>query len=446
MKKILLALLLLVLLFAGALFFVPWNKVLEGRVIALLQSKGFNDVTLSIDKVSFTQAELSNVTIGGDAPLSLQSVTLNYTVEELLNGTLDDVSLTGVAIQLTQTDEGWQVGGLPVTSASDKPFVLSDTVNALPFSHLNITNSTIAISGKTISGTIPFALSLKKGEQIEIDVATQPATLRAAESDILVGALSANARPSADNNWSGNWSVTSLDLNDVTPMPALAGGGTLSLDNNILAMAGNLDSADKTYRGAFGLTIDPQKPDANKATVTAASFPFKEGRLSTRNVTIPFSGNAPIRANVEVQQVSVDALLQTLTGSRVTATGTFSGAVPLVVSRDGTYSLGKGELKADGAGSIQMSGDAIPGNNPQVGLVRDILANLQYSLLSVRVENSANNQMTVRLSVEGKNPDVMDGKPVKLNINLTGDILDFIQQNIMLISNPERLLKQGAHE
>lgn len=444
MKKLLIALALLILLLAGSLFIVPWNSVLEGRVIAMLNAKGINDVALSIDKISFHQATLSNVTIGGDTPLTLQSITLNYTPKELLNGALDDVTLTGLALSLTQGDDGWRVSGLPATAPSDKPFSLSDTIASLPFDTIDVTDSTLTINGKTIAGTIPFAASLTKSDKADIAVSTQPATLRGGNADILVGALNATLRQTHDQDWAGDWAVTSLDLNDLTPMPALKGGGTLALDNNILTMAGNLDSTDKTYRGAFSLLIDPQNVQTSKATITAASFPFKEGRLSTRNIVIPLSGNTPIRARVEVQQVSVDAMLQTLTGSRVTATGTFSGSVPLVISRDGTYSLGKGGLKADGAGTIQMSGDAIPGNNPQVGLVRDILSNLQYSVLAVSIENSAHNRMTVRLSVEGKNPDIMEGRPVKLNINLTGDILDFVQQNIMLLTNPEKLLEQGA--
>ncbi len=447
MKKFLLALLLLVFLFVGALFLVPWNSVLEGRVIAMLHSKGINDVALTIDTISFNQANLSNVTIGGDTPITLQSVTLNYTPRELLNGTLDDVSLTGLTVQLNQTDAGWTVGGLPATpKTSDEPFVLSRFVTSLPFARLSVTNSTLVLNGTAISGTIPFALSLSKGEKTEIDLATQSTTLTAGNADLPLGTLTANAQPTQNDNWAGSWALSSLDLNDLTPMPTLHGAGTLALENNALSMAGNLDSADKTYRGAFGLILDPAAPQNNKATITAASFPFKEGRLSTRNVVIPLSGTAPIRAAVDVQQVSVDALLQTLTGSRVTATGTFSGSIPLVINRDGTYSLGKGGLKADGAGTIQMSPEAIPGDNQQVALVRDILSNLQYSLLSVNVENSKANQMTVKLSVEGKNPDVLDGRAVKLNINLTGDLLDFVQQNIMLLTNPEKLLEQGAHE
>lgn len=444
MKKFLIALAVLIALFVAALFLVPWNRVLEGRLIAALEDQGFENVSLTVDRVSFTDAQLSNLSIGGDTPLSLQSLTLNYTLSELLEGRLETLSLSGLNVHIVGGETGWAVSGLPAAGASGQAISLNTLLDRLPVARLDVTDSLITIDSPAVAGAIPFALSVHKGGDTRIDAATQPTTLRLGKSDAPVGTLTASLRPAEDGDWTGTWALASIDLSDLTPMPVLRGNGTLEIDDDILTMAGNLDSADKSYRGAFNLLIDPQDSAQNKATLTAASFPFKEGRIATRNVVIPLSGNAPIRATMDVQQVSVDAMLQTLTGKRVTASGTLSGSIPFVVTRDGTYTLGKGTLKADGAGTIQMSGDAIPGDNPQVGLVRDILGNLQYSLLSASVEEAKGRQNTVKLSVEGRNPDVMEGRPVKLNINLSGDVLDFIQHNIMLFTNPQKLLEQSA--
>ena len=446
MKKLLIAILVIVVLFVAALFLVPWNRVLEKQLIAALENQGLGRVSLNVEHVTFSGARLRNIELGGDSPVSLDSLTLNYTFSELLEGKLETLSLSGLVIPVMNNEQGWFIGDVPLSKSSESsgPASLNDLLAKLPVSHLDITNSLFTFYSPSVSASIPFALSVRKGSATEIDVATQPTTVRLGQSDAPVGAITASMRPAEDGDWTGTWAVTSLDLNELTPMPALRGGGPIEIDDNIVTMAGNLDSEDKSYRGAFSLVINPQDAAQNKATITAASFPFKEGRIATRNVIIPLGGDTPIRASVDVQQVSVDAMLQTLTGKRVTATGTLSGTLPLVVTRDGTYTLGKGALQADGAGTIQMSGDAIPGDNPQVGLVRDILANLQYNLLSASIEEANGREITVKLSVEGRNPDVMEGRPVKLNINLSGDVLDFIQQNIMLFTNPQKLLEQYA--
>jgi len=137
-------------------------------------------------------------------------------------------------------------------------------------------------------------------------------------------------------------------------------------------------------------------------------------------------------------------LMQTLTGSRVSATGTMSGNIPVIIRPDGSYTLGKGQLKADSNGSMSMPSEIIPGDTEQMDLVREILGNLHYSVLSASVYTSGKQGVVVRLALEGNNPDVYGGRAVKLNVNLTGDILDFIQQNAMLLTKPEQLLKQGT--
>ncbi len=138
--------------------------------------------------------------------------------------------------------------------------------------------------------------------------------------------------------------------------------------------------------------------------------------------------------------------MQSLTGGRVTATGKVTGDLPLMIGRDGNIKVLPGTLKSEGPGMISMSADTIPGDNEQVGIVRQILQDLQYSGLSVALKNDESGRTTILLSFEGNNPSVYEGRPVKLNVNLTGDVLEFIQQNILLLGNPEQFLEQGIDE
>jgi hypothetical protein len=160
-----------------------------------------------------------------------------------------------------------------------------------------------------------------------------------------------------------------------------------------------------------------------------------------RNVSIALDEAKPIRLNLEIRDVSVDALLQMATSNKATGTGTVSGTIPVSIAPDGAIRFLQGSLRAKEAGTIIMTPDAIPGDNQQITLVRDILKNLHYKVLSVGVNSSTNNKQAILLHVEGNNPDVYEGRPVKLNVQLNGDVLNLIQQSVMPFTNPKQLLK-----
>lgn len=177
--------------------------------------------------------------------------------------------------------------------------------------------------------------------------------------------------------------------------------------------------------------------------IVKAGMPWKEGRLAAENVAVQLKGDKPVKLALEVSNVSIAELMGALTGDRVSATGAISGTLPVLVKRIGEIQLLQGELKAGGPGSITMPPDVIPGDNEQVALVRQILENLQYTSLSITTSVGEDGETGVLMTLEGNNPKVYDGRPVKLNVNLTGDVLEFIQQNILLLTSPETLLKPG---
>jgi hypothetical protein len=450
MKRVVLIFALLIILCTGAAaLFVPWNSLLEQRLIAFLNSKGVQDVAFTVSAVGLHSAKLDNITIGKENPLLLQSITVQYTPRELIDGTLQDLTINGLDINIIQTDDKWIVTGLEgFQRAEPKPdtpqLTLSDIVDKLPFSTVRVEDSYIRVKGTSIQTALPFTLLLTKGTEPAIDMTINASTVDAGKSSLSLGIITARMLPNDQRNWNGTWALQSLDPGDSLPFPVASGNGTIAYVGNAITVDGNLSSADKIYTASFKGLYDIAATDKRSLTVTSATFPFKEGVVSSKNILIPLGERKDITINLTIQKVSIDALLQTLTGQRVSATGTVSGSVPVIIKPDGTYNLGQGTLTADSEGTIQMSADAIPGDNEQITLVRDILENLNYSLLSAAVDTTGGQGIIVRLSLEGSNPDVYDGRAVKLNLNLTGDVLDFIQQNAMLITNPEKLLRQGT--
>jgi len=103
--------------------------------------------------------------------------------------------------------------------------------------------------------------------------------------------------------------------------------------------------------------------------------------------------------------------------------------VPLTIARDGAVQVGKTALNADAPGTIALAPEAIPGDNAQVALVRDVLKNLHYTLLAVGLDTAPDGSLQAALAVSGKNPDVENGRPIKLQVHLSGDLLNLIAQN-----------------
>ncbi len=440
--------LFLVLGGAAAYFLLPWNKIIENRVMVFLQNNGVSNVSFQIDRIGLHTARLNNIAIGAENSLRLQSMTVAYQPREILDGRIETIELSGLAFQLTQTPDGWRVEGVDVPKsvtdeAGGRPAArILAILDSLPVQSVSITDSTLRIDGKVFDTSLPFRLTLTKGEKSVFDMTVLATSLELEKSGFSIGEWHVMAEQQEDKSWQGNWTLNSIDAYNLMPVPVLDANGTIKLDANAFTLDGTTSGTDKNYTAAFSALVDFMAPDKNKVTLQSGSFPFLNGRISTRNIDIPMNRAKNLTVTVSVQKISIDVMLQKMTGERVSATGTVSGTLPIIIRPDNSFVLGKGTLKADTEGVIKMAADAIPGDNQQIELVRQVLENLHYQLFSASVEPSADGKMAVHLALEGSNPAVYDGRLVKLNVNLTGDVLDFITQNAILFGNPEKLLEQ----
>jgi len=172
--------------------------------------------------------------------------------------------------------------------------------------------------------------------------------------------------------------------------------------------------------------------------------------ISAQRVTIDYSfpelmafvrKQGPVNLIVHLEKAQLNDILRGLTSNRASATGLVSGVVPVRLETDGHFVIGKSKLQAERAGTIILAPDAIPGDNEQVTLVREIMKNLHYSQFSMALETEKDKQLSILLSLSGNNPDVYNGREVRLNVHLSGDLLDLLQQSIMPIADPKQLLK-----
>ena len=59
------------------------------------------------------------------------------------------------------------------------------------------------------------------------------------------------------------------------------------------------------------------------------------------------------------------------------------------------------------------------------------------------MSSDANGKLQLKVSLAGHNPTVQNGKPVKLNVNLGGDVLGLIDNQLLSIIAPTQLLRKN---
>ena len=453
LHKILITIAALVALSIGALVVLPWQGWVQQKLIRMLEAKGFASPALTIDHIGLRGVVLKDVTVG-EPPLKLASLTVVYDPRAVIKGQINDIEITGLNLQATQTDAGWQVDGLDNLSrkqqnakAATIPVTLAQ-LHQLPFRSITIHDSVANVSGNGWQAQIPLEGKLVQGAEASIHLESKGMTASFGANAVAVDAINLDLKlDDAKQQWDGNWAMGSIAVTSETlAVPPLRAKGELSLTSNSINAAGTIDSADKFYGASFSSMISIDNAAASLMKIIAAKMPLSGGSVAVHGVSIPLSGTKPIALTLEVNKVAIDSMMQTLTGSRATATGAVSGKVPLRIARDGTLQVGKSSLMADAPGVIALSPDAIPGDNQQVALVREVLKNLHYTLLAVNLDMSPGGNLNATLAVEGRNPDVEKGRAVKLQVHLSGDLLNLITQNLKLITDPKQFIEQSTHE
>ena len=233
---------------------------------------------------------------------------------------------------------------------------------------------------------------------------------------------------------SHDWQIKLINIAGApVVLPPLTGKGKIEFADNKLALSGDIFSTDKKTSTSFKFDYSLNDNKSAILKIISTSLPWNSGVLSTQNISVPIYSAASIAISLKVKQVSLNSLLSAATGDRASATGVVSGTVPIIIGRDGTFTVKKADLKAEKEGVLKLSPDVIPSDTPQVALLRDVLKDFHYSIFSMGIESADSKQLSMLLSLEGNNPDVYNGRVVKLNVHLTGDVIEMITQSLNIL-------------
>lgn len=202
-----------------------------------------------------------------------------------------------------------------------------------------------------------------------------------------------------------------------------------------------------TTDGTQTITVDVVDMDALKLTdgiisfnvpgddtivIPKADFPWFGGVIGVYDAVASLTGEAqiPLRADrVELAQIFEYVEINGLSGE-----GTMNGVLP-VVFEDGKARIENGILKSAGPGAIRYQGEAAEqaasaGGNAKIAF--DILRDLRYSSLEVRVNGALDGRLDFQMFFEGTGEVNMDNAkgrvPVKYTISLDAALLELLQQ------------------
>ncbi|MCG7201240.1 YdbH domain-containing protein [Marinobacter pelagius] len=135
--------------------------------------------------------------------------------------------------------------------------------------------------------------------------------------------------------------------------------------------------------------------------------------------------NLPVTVPVWLNDIQVERLMTVYPAEGLAGSGTLEGEVPLLIGRDGVQ-VADGHIRAVApGGTLRLPADrlqALARNNETMDLVVRALQNFNYSVLNSTIDYDQEGTLNLGLRLEGSNPQVRDGHPIVVNINLQEDI------------------------
>ncbi len=208
-----------------------------------------------------------------------------------------------------------------------------------------------------------------------------------------------------------------------------------------LAFAGQIDRAD------VGVTFEDIKL-SGRLTKKAGGWRLhlasvEAGALGGR-VSIHRQGGRlgeRMRINVQLKNLDLAQVIATQQLEGLVVTGRLSGELPIIIER-GKISLGIGEVESAAGGWIRYSAplDERVELNEQLKLTLAVLENFNYEALDSQISYSDGN-LVVQSKISGRNPDVVAGRRVDLNLNTQVE-LDSALQVMRLQSGLEAQIEE----
>jgi hypothetical protein len=407
-RYVLWAFLLVVIAVALAAIFIPYKNIAAQKVTEKLEESGLKVSDLKIDTLNNSETFISHIELGDDKHLSVSNISAKYNIQDAVKGQLQSVSIDKIVLDIYKDENNWTVGGLEklLNKSSDKNtnIDLNSLYNKLP--------ETISIKDINLTAK-DFIMNLKF--EMVFDKLKKEMSGKVGASFISIPELPIDILNTKINT---EFSANSKDLKALITL-----AGSINMDAEVAA-----DSSD-IKKGIF--------------KIKKFTLPYGGGVVSINNLSIPLAMDKPITIPLNIKEVELSELLGKATSGEIKGDGKLSGVIKMIYYPDGNIAIKDGAMKSNADGIINVSPTLIPGDNEQVKMTRTVMENFHYDILDVSIVADKNEKSLINMVIEGKNPSYLDGRKVKLNINLSGDTIPMLKQSLLPINDFKKLIDSG---
>lgn len=433
---------------------LPYQSAAARQIRNILEDRGIRVQSLRVERLSRDRAVLKDVVLGEDSPLHVGRVGLTYDWAELRHGRLRTIEAEGMQLALYQAKDGWTVRGIESWLASTRadkttaPPVLSfdpeKLRDVLP-PHLAFSNSRLQAQGKQWTLEMPLTAALLLTEQPAARLESLGFSAAAVPYRLQSGPVLADAHwEEKERCWAGTVRMEAVRLTGAPggDLPPLQISARTRLEEKQWTADIDLHDAKRAYAADFSLRMPLSDPMAGTLTLKNARMPWGGGTVGAEGARISLSGHAPVKVTLRLHGIDLAGLMEKIGGGKVRASGRISGELPLTWHQGGRIELHEGAAHATESGVLALSPDALPDSDAQaLDIAREALGNFHYDSLILQVVPDARGNAAVRLVLKGRNPDALEGRPVKLTVNLTGDLLPLVQSTLLPLHDISRLLQ-----
>jgi hypothetical protein len=259
--------------------------------------------------------------------------------------------------------------------------------------------------------------------------------------------------------FSGRLTWPEIGIADVQGLAIEVEGLSLTSDgivvenaNGAVALAGvapiRTDGTGSLSMDLLGVGVPISRPRAefsvnglSRIRLHHVSGELAGGKISASDASLSLDG--PTNLTIHADGVDAADLSALVKVEGLAAEGRLSGTLPITWMPGIGLSIRNAELSADGPGTVRYKAgqrdEALRQSGEQVGLMLDALSDFRFTVLDMKLNGAPGAGFRIGLALEGANPNLYDGYPVRFNLDLAGQLDDIIKTGLRTYTLPDRV-------